>query len=139
MPPPAPAILDTDILSELLKQKNLTVIHRAATYLAAHGSFAFSALTRYEVLRGLKAKQATAQLPRFWVFCQQSVIFPITDPILDRAADLWVLAQQQGHPCSDADLLIAGTALEHGRVLVTGNSVHFTWIAGLTLDDWRTR
>jgi hypothetical protein len=23
-------------------------------------------------------------------------------------------------------------------VLVTGNSVHFSWIPGLTLEDWRT-
>ena len=130
MPPPAPAILDTDILSEILKQKNPTVTQRAAAYLAAHGCFAFSALTRYESLRGLLAKQATAQIQRFQFFCQQSLVLSITD--------LWALAQQQGHPCSDADLLIAATALENGRVLVTGNAAHFSWIARLTLEDWRT-
>ena len=137
MPPPPAASLDTDILSEILKQKNPLVTQRAAAYLAVHGSFAFSALTRYEVLRGLKLKQATAQLQRFVVFCQQSVIFPIADPILERAADLWVLAKQQGHPCSDADLFIAATAQEYGRVLVTGNVAHFAWIPRLSLEDWR--
>src|SRR5262245_48786971 len=125
MPLPALALLDTDILSQLLKHKNPTVAQRAAAYLAAHGLFAFSALTRYELIRGLKAKHATAQLQRFQLFCQQSQVFPITDPILDRAADLWVDAQQQGRPCSDADLLIAATALGHGRVLATGNAAHF--------------
>jgi tRNA(fMet)-specific endonuclease VapC len=137
MPPPAPAILDTDILSEILKQKNPTVAQRAAAYLGAHSAFAFSALTRYEILRGLLAKQATAQLQRFQVFCQQSLVFAISDSLLDRAAHLWAMAQQQGHPCSDADLIIAATALEHSRVLVTGNAAHFTWITGLMLEDWR--
>jgi tRNA(fMet)-specific endonuclease VapC len=135
--PSAPPVLDTDILSEILKQKNATVVQRASVHLAAHGSFTFSALTRYEVLRGLKFKRAMAQLLRFTAFCQQSVILPISDAVLDRTADLWVLAQQQGHPCSDADLVIAATALEHGLVLATGNTAHFAWIPGLSLEDWR--
>jgi predicted nucleic acid-binding protein len=37
----------------------------------------------------------------------------------------------------DADLLIAATALEHGMTLATGNAADFSWIAGLTLEDWR--
>jgi len=27
--------------------------------------------------------------------------------------------------------------LEHSRVLITGNTLHFSWIPGLRLDDWR--
>jgi len=37
---------------------------------------------------------------------------PVTDPILDRAADLWAVANRAGRPGADADLLIAATALE---------------------------
>jgi tRNA(fMet)-specific endonuclease VapC len=133
-----PTLLDTDILSELLKQKNATVVQNAAAYLAQHGQFVFSALTRYETLRGLLDKKATAQLAKFAVFCQQSLVLPISDAILDRAADLWVTAGKKGSPRSDADLIIAATALEHGYVLATGNAAHFSWIPGLTLDDWRT-
>ena len=50
----------------------------------------------------------------------------------DRAGDLWAFARQHGHPHGDADLIIAATALESQRVLVTGNSDHFAWIPGLT-------
>ena len=46
------AILDTDILNEVLKQKNQQVVAAASTYLRLHGQFAMSALTRYEVIRG---------------------------------------------------------------------------------------
>src|SRR5258708_2378934 len=62
---------------------------------------------------------------------------PITDAIFDHAADLWVAAHALGRPQKDGDLLIAATALEHGRVLVTGNTADFSWIRGLTLEDWR--
>ena len=94
-------------------------------------------MTRYEILRGLKELRADAQLARFHVFCGQSVILPISDAILDRAADLWAEARQHGHPAQDADLIIAATAMENGLALVTGNHTHFAWISGITIDNWR--
>lgn len=131
------ALLDTDTLSEVLKQRNTTVARHAAAYLQAHGQFAFSAFTRFEILRGYKESNATRQLPRFAAFCAHSLILPITDPIIERAADLWVMARQRGYPHGDADVLIAATALEHSREFVTGNTAHFVWIPGLSLVDWR--
>ena len=51
----AQVVLDTDILSAVMK-KNPVVIPKARSYLAEHDQFTFSILTRYEILRGLKAK-----------------------------------------------------------------------------------
>lgn len=48
------ALLDTDILNEVLKQKNANAIRHAADYLVQYGQFAISSISRYEVLRGLK-------------------------------------------------------------------------------------
>ena len=76
-----PALLDTDILSELLKQQNPSVRTKAATYLKAHGQFAFSAFTRFEVSRGYKEKQATTILTRFETFCSHSLILPVTESV----------------------------------------------------------
>lgn len=56
----------------------------------------------------------------------------MTNAVLQRASDLWVEGAVNGHPHRAADLLIAATALEHTRILVTGNTRHFTWIAGLS-------
>ena len=131
------ALLDTDTLSEVLKQRNATVAQHAVAYLQDHGQFAFSAFTRFEILRGYQESQATRQLPRFAAFCAQSLILPVTDAVFDRAADLWVIARRGGHPHGDADLIIAATALAQGLELVTGNTQHFAWIPGLTLVDWR--
>ena len=132
----SPSLLDTDTLSEVLKQKHPAVMQKASAYLHQYQEFALS-LTRYEVVRGLKVKNATRQLQRFETFCRHSLVFPITDAILDRAADLWVAADKAGLPKNDADLIIAATALEHRRSLVTGNTAHFAWIPGLTVEDWR--
>ena len=52
------AVLDTDMLSAVMR-RNPLVIPKARAYLAQHGRFTLSIITRYEVLRGLKAKGAT--------------------------------------------------------------------------------
>lgn len=132
------ALLDTDTLNEVIKQRNPLVVQKSSDYLQQHSQFAISAITRYELLRGLKEKQATKQLVQFEVFCQQSLIVPITEAILDRTAELWVAARRGGFPGKDADLLIAATALETQRVLVTGNTAHFAWVPSLKIENWRT-
>ena len=131
------ALLDTDILNEVLKQRNSHVVAHASAYFQIHGRFAISALARYEIIRGLRDANATTQLSRFATFCQNSLVLPITDCILDRAANLWVAARQGGHSRSDADTIIAATALEHDLILVTGNTSHFSWVPGLTIANWR--
>ena len=132
-----PALVDTDVLSEILKRKNATIVERASEYLKGYQQFAISAITRYEILRGLKEKNAKVQLGNFETFCQHSLVFAITDEILDLAADLWVTGRHDGHPTCDADLMIAATALVHGHTLVTGNIKHFSWIRDLRIENWR--
>ena len=130
-------LLDTDMLSKVIKLRDATVRKHALAYVQHHGPLAFSAVTRYKVLRGYKQQGATRQLANFAVFCRHSLILPVTDNIWDRTSDLWAFARQNGHPHEDADLVIAATALEHQRGLVTGNLRHFAWIPGLTIVDWR--
>jgi tRNA(fMet)-specific endonuclease VapC len=132
-----PALLDTDMLSEVLKRKDRHVLAKARQYLAEHERLAFSALTLYEIMRGLLATRATRQLDAFRSTTSTSDVFPVGIPVLIRAAGLWAEARAAGHPHDDADLIIPATVLEGRRVLVTGNTAHFAWIPGLTLEDWR--
>lgn len=132
------SLLDTDILTEIFKGRNSTVAANAAAYLTQHGQFAISVMTRFEVVRGLRHKRATKLLSAFELMCARMSVLPITDDVLDRAADLWVEARNGGHPQRDADLIIAATALIHKRTMVTGNTQHFQWIRGLLIADWRT-
>jgi tRNA(fMet)-specific endonuclease VapC len=135
MPQPA-VLLDTDILSELLKQ-HPRVVERAQQYLGDHGQLAFSVVTRYELLRGLKAKQAQAQEAAFAALCQVSLILPLTDAVVDLAATLYGELYRRGALPADADLLIAATALHARRTLVTNNLAHFQRIPHLLIDNWK--
>lgn len=131
------ALIDTDILSEVLKAKNAIVLQHAGAYLAQHGRLSFSAMTLYEMLRGFRAAGAVRQLNSFTQLSESSEVIPVATATLDRAASLWADAHRKGYPRNDADLIIAATALEANRVLVTGNIGHFTWIQQLRVEDWR--
>ena len=135
--PQRPTLLDTDILSELLKQHPL-VTQRTRLYLAEHDRLAFSIVTRYEILRGLRVKQALVQAAAFEALCQVCIILPLTDRVVDRAAALYADLYQRGALVPDADLLIAATALDAQRVLVTNNLAHFQRIPNLSIENWKT-
>jgi tRNA(fMet)-specific endonuclease VapC len=131
------SLLDTDMLSEILRQQDQTAVANGLLYLREHSRFAFSAFTRFEVRRGYLEKRAIKQLEKFEEFCQHSEVLPVTDSVINQACELWALARQGGHPCGDADLIIAATALTFDLRLVTGNTRHFAWVPGLTVSDWR--
>jgi tRNA(fMet)-specific endonuclease VapC len=131
------ALLDTDILSAVMRG-NPAVTARARAYLAEHGALAFSIITRYEILRGLKAKNATSQLQAFDRFCETCLILPLTDEIVVVAADIYAALKQRGESIGDADILIAATALGHGVAVVTNNEGHFRRISGLNVENWLT-
>jgi predicted nucleic acid-binding protein len=131
------SLLDTDILTEIFKARNHQVTSHASAYLQEHGQFAISAMTRFEIVRGLRHKRATALLARFETVCARLLVIPISDEVLDQAANLWVAARDAGHPQRDADLIIAATAIVNSRTLITGNSPHFRWISGLPIANWR--
>lgn len=82
-------LLDTDSLSDVIKGRNPRVQAEAKTYLMAYGQFTFSAITRYEILRGLQAKQAVRQIAIFEVRCQNSLILPLSDAIIVQAARIY--------------------------------------------------
>ena len=132
------AIIDSDIVSELIKAKNPRVLHIGAHYLSQHQRFAFSAITFYEVCRGFLSIGAVARLTKFVQFAAASEVSPVSLPIFCRAAELWSQAYRGGHSRDDADIIIATTALESNRTLVTGNTAHFAWIPGLAVTDWRS-
>ena len=131
-------LLDTDILSELLKQHDRAVQTRAEAYFRVQSQIAVSAITCYQLLRWLREPPKAERLRQFEQLLQEQIVLDVDLPVLDRAADLWIEARAGGRPRDDVDLIIAATALVHDLTLVTGNTSHFDWIGGLKLDNWRT-
>lgn len=129
------ALLDTDTLSAILRGTPV-VAARSRDYLAEHRAFALSIITRYEILRGLKAKDATAQVQAFDRFCETCLILPLTDEIVVKAAEIYATLRKRGQPTGDADILIGASALTHGFGVVTNNEAHFRRIEGLHVDNW---
>lgn len=119
-----PVLLDTDTLSAVLR-RNPVVTARARDYLRIHQRFAFSIITRYEILRGLKAKRATRQQAAFDRFCVANTILPLSDAIVVRAAEIYAALYQRGELIGDANILIAAIAIVEGCGLVTNNERHF--------------
>jgi len=78
-----PAMLDTDTLSLLMRRDPAVATH-AQDYLKERPIFTFSIITRYEILRGLKAKRATIQLQAFEKFCDASDIIGISDDVITK-------------------------------------------------------
>jgi tRNA(fMet)-specific endonuclease VapC len=131
------ALLDTDTLSEIMKGIDRHVQDHARRYLAVFRYLTFSIITRYEILRGLKARRATRQIARFEQRCQHSEMLPLTDDIIVQAAEIYALLYQEDQLISDAGILIAATALMHHLVLMTENANHFRRIPGLSIVSWR--
>src|SRR6266852_4452577 len=119
------SLWDTDVMSEHLKGKNPHVVRRATVYLSQHKRSTFSLITRFEILRGLKARNATRLLTQFDAICQSADILLITDDIIVLAADLWAVLKRRGQLIDDGDVIIAATALYHGLPVATGNVAHF--------------
>ncbi len=128
-------LLDTDVLSGLMR-KTATALNRARAYLADHPQLTISSVTRFEILRGLKAKQATTQLTAFDSFCKNNDVLPITDSVIIRASDIYAELHFRGQLIPDADILIAATAIENGLVLATNNVGDFGRIQGIQIDNW---
>ncbi len=128
-------IVDTDILS-LLMRKNAAVLARAGTYLSEHRRFTISIITRYEILRGLKAKDALKQAERFADFCARNQVLPIDDNVIVLAADIYADLYKRGELIADADILIAASAMANGCGIATNNETHFRRVTGLQVENW---
>lgn len=128
-------LLDTDTLSLFLRNQP-QVLSNASNYLKSYKGFTFSIITRFEVLRGLKAKNAPRQIFKFEGICQHSKIINLTDNIINKAADIYADLYKSGQLVGDADILIAATALENGLSVTTNNESHFNRISDLQILNW---
>ena len=131
----AKVLLDSDILSLYFKRHPI-VVPAAQDYLLHNFVFTFSVITRFEILRGMKTRNASSQLMAFDSFCKNNEIIELNDKIVVRAADIYSDLHRTGQLIGDADILIAATALENDMAVVTNNQTHFNRISGLTLLNW---
>lgn len=132
---PIKVLVDSDILSLYFK-KHPNVVSAAQDYLYYNSVFTFSAITRFEILRGMRTRNASTQLMAFDSFCRNNEVIPLDDQVIVCAADIYADLYKAGRLITDADILIAATAMVKSLPVVTNNQGHFTRISGLDVMNW---
>ncbi len=135
------ALIDTDILSEILKGKNAHVAARANEYTRTVGALSVSVVTMMEVVKGLQKVQRKDVINRFLQAAYELDIITFDGECAVLAGRIYGDLEREGQPIGRADPMIAATAIYHELTLVTGNTRHFKRIADLgyplPLHDWR--
>src|SRR5688500_491208 len=110
---PAQVLLDTDIVSAILN-RDPRVVNSAQSYYVVHGHFTYSIITEFEILRGLKARDAKKKLAHFRTINSLNSVLSLTSEIVEQAADIYAELRRIGTIVNDADILIGATAIVHG-------------------------
>lgn len=128
-------LLDTDTISLFLRNQPRVMLE-AGNYLKSYQGFTISIITRFEVLRGLKVKNANNQISKFEKISSISRVVNINDSIIKKASDIYANLYKSGQIIGDADILIAATAIENNLAIVTNNENHFKRITNLQVINW---
>jgi tRNA(fMet)-specific endonuclease VapC len=130
-----PALVDTDILS-LFFRDHPTIKTHFETYLQAYPRINLSIITYFEIVSGLKHRDARKQLSAFLDFVHHSTVLPLNESSAMVAAEIYADLRKRGQPIADIDILIAGIAQANGLVLITHNLNDFSRVTGLAVEDW---
>jgi tRNA(fMet)-specific endonuclease VapC len=134
-------LLDTDIFSEVLKGRDLSVKRVAKSYLSEHGVLTLSAATVLEVSKGLYRTRHPEALPGLLEVFEAHEILPIRTEEARLAGQILAELDRHGIPVGVIDPIIAATAIIYRLPLITGNERHFQRIHDLGFDleigNWR--
>lgn len=130
-----PTLVDTDILSMYFRG-NETVKTNFEKYIERYGKVNLSIITYYEIVSGLKHRDARKQLDSFLGFAAQNTILSLTEQSVTTSAEMYADLRKKGQSIDDIDLLIAGIAVSNDLVLATNNESHFKRISELEIENW---
>lgn len=130
-----PVLFDSDAFISILRRDS-DMRSFARSHIKEFGAVSVSAVSYYEVQRGLLSGYAPAQQQQLLQIEPQLLILSVDKAVANQAAILYDFLRAQGLLLPDADLLIAATALVHGLSLATRNQRHFSRIPSLDLANW---
>ncbi len=129
-------LLDTCTVSDFVKGQPNVLARVKAT---PPNLIAVSAPTRMEVDYGLalNAERAKKLAPILDAFFSTIATLAFDEADAQAAAAIRAALKTQGQPIGAYDVLIAGTGLARGLVVVTSNVGEFKRVGGLQVEDWR--
>ncbi len=129
-------LLDTCTVSDFVKGQPNVLARVKAT---PPNLIVVSALTRMEVAYALalNTDRAKKLAPILDAIFSTIATLPFDEADAQAAAAIRATLKTQGQPIGAYDVLIAGTGLARGLVVVTSNVGEFKRVSGLQIEDWR--
>ena len=135
------SLLDTDILSEVLKGVNANILKLAEAYRKEYGVFTTSVITVLEIVKGFQKAAREEKISEFLNGITSENVLSIRQKEAELAGRIYGELERRGVTIGRADPMVASVALQHDLVLVTGNIRHFERIRSLgyplRMSNWR--
>ena len=129
-------LLDTDILSNLMKRDPSPSLEAKMASVPADAQFA-SSITLGELIYGAKKKGSSRLMQEIEDrVASHLLVLPFDAEAARRYGEVRAELESRGTPIGDADIRIASIALVRGLIVVTGNTKHFDRVAGLPVENW---
>jgi tRNA(fMet)-specific endonuclease VapC len=126
-------LLDTNTVIHYLKGRE-SVVRRLRA--ASPREVAIPSVVAYEIEYGTLKLGSGRRRSIATALLQALEQVPFDHDAAQEAARIRVTLEAHGTLIGPMDLLIAGTALSRGAVLITGNTREFSRVRGLRLMDW---
>jgi len=129
-------LLDTTVVSDFARGVPAVLAHLKSVN---KGDVAICTVSAMEIEYGLILNPARARKiePMIRSLLQDLHVFPYEPEDATATAAVRAALTKRGTPIGPYDVMIAGTALRRGLVMVTSNGSEFERIHGLILEDWR--
>jgi predicted nucleic acid-binding protein len=134
-------LLDTDILSDVGKGINQTIVANATAYRQVHGFLTLSVISVMEIIQGYQHVGASNRIQAFRSAIASEEVLAFDLAAGDLAGQIAGDLDRAGRPIGRCDPMVAAVALTHGLELATGNTAHYQHIQQLgyplVLVNWR--
>ena len=131
-------LLDTDILSNLMKREPSPNLEAKMASVSAAAQFA-SSITLGELIYGAKKKGSSRLMQEVEDRVASHLpVLPFDAEAARRYGAVRAELENRGTPIGDADIRIASIALVRGLIVVTGNTRHFERVPDLPVENWLT-
>jgi tRNA(fMet)-specific endonuclease VapC len=127
-------LLDTNILSALVRQPHGPVAHRIAH--CGEGNICTSIIVAAELRYGAAKKNSSRLTQQLEAILAAMEVLPLESPVDAIYGELRSRLERAGESIGANDLLIAAQALALGHTLVTDNEREFSRIRDLHAENW---
>lgn len=127
-------LLDTNILSDLVKHPQGVVFQRIAT--VGEDRICTSIIVACELRFGAAKGGSSRLIDQLERILEVLPVLPLVPPVDRHYAVIRKHLEQAGTPIGPNDLIIAAHALAMNLTLVTANTREFQRVPGLSLNNW---